>query len=515
MYPDAHPTAPGGMSQQALADELRDKHRWTEQQIAQFRGVGKAKWNLRAWSMMIEAVCQARLDREKEQKMSKPDNQPLFIGMPDTLDYIFDGHAGASPSGAERWMNCTASLGASRRFLETLSPNQQKQYAEGSAAARQGTTAHAVAEIELNLILGLIEQEAADTALMDLTYSPPDGEEYDGDMAEHVSLYTDYIQTFIDDGRTVEIEQRLSAVIPLTGDYEDEVHEIKGSGDCVVYPDDVGILHVIDYKHGEGHDVTVDENPQVRIYGLGALALLTDDEGNLTAEVNEIHYHIVQPRTTGIKVWTETLDDLLDWRDDVLAPALTAALYGVQAGATYTPSDTACQWCPANGACVALAETRIAEGRDLFDDILEAEMETGEPTLDTGLLTDDRLGELLTQANAVVKVQEALKEEAQRRLHRGVDVPGFRLVNYQPPRVWAKGADEEFSEYEDLWVKKFLSPTQAMAVLKQGGNTDMAEVAETWIEKPDLKPVISTGPKDKRKTWEGTPPEQMFEIEED
>ena len=59
----------------------------------------------------------------------------LFIGMPVTRDYIFDGHAGAGPSGAERWMNCTESLGAARRFLETLSPNQQAEFAVGGSAA--------------------------------------------------------------------------------------------------------------------------------------------------------------------------------------------------------------------------------------------------------------------------------------------------------------------------------------------------------------------------------------------
>lgn len=517
MYPNAHPTAPGGMSQQALADELRDKHGWSNADLGVFAGQGKTKWNLRAWSNMIEAVCKERLNREKEQKMNEPDKQPLvlFIGMPDTLDYIFDGHAGASPSGAERWMHCTASLGASREFLETLSPNQQRQFAEGSQAARQGTTAHKAAEIELSVVLGLIDQETADAGIMDLTFSPPDGEEYDDDMEQHVSVYTDYVQSFIDEGRTVEIEQRLSAVIGLTGDYEDEVYEIKGSGDCVVYPDDEGILHVIDYKHGEGLDVSVDENPQVRIYGLGALDLLTDDEGNLTAQVNEVHYHIVQPRTTGIKVWTETLDDLLDWRDNTLAPALTASLYGPEAGAEYVPSDETCQWCPAKGSCAALAEFSVAQGRDLFDEILSAEMETGEDGAfpETSLLSDERLGELLTQANVVVKAHEALKEEAQRRLHRGVDVPGHRLVNYQPPRVWAKGAEEEFAEYEDLWTSKFMTPTQALAVLKQAGNTEMTEVAESWIEKPQVKPVISTGPKDRRKTWEGVPPEQMFADE--
>lgn len=514
MYPNAHPTAPGGMRQDDLATELINKHRWPDLKVYEWRNSNGKGWRRGSWPEMIEAVCQERLAREKENKMS----QPLFIGMPDTHDYVFDGHAGASPSGAERWMKCTASLKASRSFLETLSPNQQREFASGSTAARQGTTAHAVGETEIRVLLGEIEQREADNRLMDLALSPPDGEEYDDDMAEHVSVYVDYVKQYIDSGYDVQIEQRLEAAVGLVGEYEDEVHVIHGSGDCVVMPEvDEPVIHVIDYKHGEGLDVDVESNPQVRIYALGALALLVDEEGNLTTDVETIQYHIVQPRTTGIKVWEESLDDLLTWRDEVLAPALTAALYDTEETA-FNPSDDTCQWCPAKGACAASAEQRIESGRELFDTMLEEEIETGEPGSfpETGLLSDERLGTLLTQANSIVKIQEVLKAEAQRRLHRGVEVPGFRLVNYQPPQVWTDKAAKALRGEDDLWIQpepSLLSPTQALVAAK--GDDERTERIKEFIHKPDRKPVISSGPNDKRSAWEGKPPESMFEIEGD
>ena len=80
---------------------------------------------------MVADLAAARAAHEAEQAALPPDQQPrpMFLGMPDTKDFIFDGHMGAGPSGAERWMHCTASLGAARSFLETLSPNQQAQFA--------------------------------------------------------------------------------------------------------------------------------------------------------------------------------------------------------------------------------------------------------------------------------------------------------------------------------------------------------------------------------------------------
>jgi hypothetical protein len=503
------------MSQQALVDELLDSHGWSEDDVQPWR---KPKgWNLRAWNEMIDAVCRERLAREKE---SKVEAQPIFIGMPDTRDYIFDGHAGAGPSGAERWMNCTESLGAARAFLETLTPNQQKAYAQGSEAARQGTTAHAAAEAEVLFLLGEITQEERDSTLMELAINPVnESEAYDADMAEHVSVYVDLISQYLDeDDRKVLVEQRVEAVIPLTFKLPDgsDYYIVKGNGDCIILPSaSEPTLTVVDYKHGEGLDVSVDGNPQVRVYGLGGLDLLTDADGNLTADIHEIEYVIVQPRLGGIKVWKESVDDLLDWRDDVLSPALTAALTGE--GATFAPSDETCHWCPARGGCAALAEQRMAAARELFDVITEAEYENGVGSFpETGSLTDARLGSLLGQIKGIIGIYEDLKDEAQRRLHRGGEVPGFHLVNYQPPRVWKEKAAERLPNSgatSILWTEpKLLSPTQALGVLKAEKIEDTS-VVENLIDKPAVRPVVAPVT-DRRKAWEGVPPEQMFKVEQ-
>jgi hypothetical protein len=206
----------------------------------------------------------------------------------------------------------------------------------------------------------------------------------------------------------------------------------------------------------------------------------------------------------------------------VLSPALTKALYGEDEGATFNPSDLACQWCPARGSCPALAEKRINDAADLFDAVVEAEFLDGPGSLPTpSTLDNQRLSDLLKQIKGLEGLYKALREEAQLRAHRGEEIPDFPLVSYTPPRKWKIEAGKEV---EAMKVVKSLSaeqkkalfkprtlvtPTQAEKIL----GPELYPALTELIEVPDKRPVISTGPGDKRKVWEGKPPEQMFEDE--
>lgn len=488
----ASPSEPGGMSQKALKQELDD------------RGVA---YNSRiSWPDLIKAVADSRLQVEREAEAAG--EELMFIRDPHSYDFRFDGHAGAGPSGAERWMNCTASLEATRAFLETLSPNQKTEFAKSSTAARQGTTAHSVAEIRLSELLGVIDSAEADSAIMDLTLSPESEEEaYSDEMEAFVSEYVDFVQQYHLDGREILVEARVSAVVELT---DGTLHEIKGSVDCGILPTEAEkALVVADLKFGNGIDVEVEANPQVRIYALGLLGELVDDEGHLP-DLDRIEYVIAQPRLGGIKTWSESVEALLDWRDDVLAPALTLALRGTEGGATYNPSDVACQWCPARGGCEALAERTVENAAELFDTIVEAEFDGGTGAFpETGLLSDERIGTLLAQINGLEKVGKDLRAEVQRRLHRGTKVPGWKMVSYTPPRRWKDHAESALEELEGLWSRKLLSPTQAVKLLEKTGDE---KALNGLIDAPAKRPVAAPEG-DRRKEWTGVPPEMMFNDE--
>lgn len=569
--PGAHPTAPGGMSQAALTKELVEKHGWSTEDAT----FPRAEWAVQIDAVCVERrnrELEVEAEMKAKPKSMTPINkailediaaelteelaevtalvddleefedllaefedvfdpephpatdpnfvqtepvkaQSMLICDPDTYDFVFDGHAGAGPSGAERWMNCTASLGAARAFLETLTPNQQIEFAGGSEAARQGTTAHAAAEAEARVVLGEIKPHEAQEIIDRLRTEPPEGEEFTDEMADYIAEYVDLIQSYAveDPTRIIRVESRVSAAIPLTGSREDEAYEVHGSADVTVYPTPKDPTLVVgDLKYGAGLDVDAEENPQARIYALGVLSELADEDGNLP-HIETITYLIIQPRLGGIKPWSESLDDLLDWRDDVLAPALTAALYGESEGAAFSPSEVACQWCPARGSCAALAEKVVADGAELFDAIVEAEV-AGEEFLETERLSDARLGALYAQIKALTNIEKSLKEETQRRLNRGAQIPGFKLVTYQPPRKWRTNAEGALAEMEELWVRKLRTPKQASDLLTKTGDE---RVLAGLIDSPEAVPVVSTGVGDKRREWAGVAPESMFGIEDE
>lgn len=463
------------------------------------------------------------MDNERAMAMAEyaEANPPIFIPITGVKDYVFDGHMGAGPSGAERWMNCTGSLDLSRQFLETLTRNQQLQFADAGKAAREGTVAHAAAETQVNLMLGNISPEEAENTLLSLTVEPEADEAYTEEMAEWITQYVDLVKQYVDAGHLVSVESRLEAGIPLPEPLPngDEVYWVAGSADFIALPtdEDPTTLTVGDLKYGDGVWVEVDENPQVRIYALGALLKVMDEDGNLPDALTTIDYHIIQPRLGGIKSWTEPLDDLLSWRDDVLAPALSAALRGLDDGAELTPGEQQCQWCPVRGNCPALAELAVERAGDLFDVINEAEL-NGEAFPETGPLSDKRLGELLKMATDLVAIKDDLKAEAERRLHRGAQVPGFCLVNYTPPRKWHDDAPEKVKKLKGLDAEQkraafkpptLLTPKQAAEALLLKGVDNAEDILKPLYDTPDKRPVVAKEG-DRRSLWTGKPPEQMF-----
>lgn len=516
--PDADPTAPAGMSLKALTKELIKRHGLPEDEVAPL-----------SWDQKIQRVCVERRKRELEAepeesllaemeaaravtKAEKEEEEarlaarpPLLILDPNSYDFTFDGHAGAGPSGSGRWMSCTASTQASREFLETLTLNQQYEFAEASEAAAEGTVAHGSAEVKALLMLGRISEEEADESLLPFygNSETPLTEE----MEEYIEEYLDLIRSYAAEGREIGVERRVAAAVPLPNG---EVHLIKGSADMTADPLPTDpVLVVADLKYGDGLEVHAEENSQARTYALGVLTEMADEEGNLPDDIERIRYHIAQPRLGGLKTWEESLDDLLTWRDEVLSPALAETLGGLEGGAKFEPSEYACQFCPAHGTCAALAEDRFTKASDFFTEVLESEV-AGANEFPAVSLSNERLAELLEQGQGVVKIVDALKAEAQRRLYRGDELPGYHLVNYTPPRKWKPEVEEVVAALDPRLVKRsLLSPTQAVKTLGE----DAAKIEE-FYETPDKRPVVAPI-NDRRKKWEGLPPESMFGKVED
>lgn len=86
---------------------------------------------------------------------------------------------------------------------------------------------------------------------------------------------------------TLLIEQRI--------DYSHIAPKGFGTADCIIYNRD--ILHIIDFKYGDGVLVEAGDNPQMILYALGAIR-------QLKIIPKTIEMTIFQPRMDNLSTWT-------------------------------------------------------------------------------------------------------------------------------------------------------------------------------------------------------------------
>ena len=134
----------------------------------------------------------------------------------------------------------------------------------------------------------------------------------------------------------IKVEQKL--------DFSQYVPEGFGTGDCVIVSDH--LLHIIDFKYGKGVKVDAHNNPQMKLYALGALTMF----GNLY-NIDEIETTIVQPRMSNLSTWTIAVKDLQHWADTELKAKAELAFAG-QGSVKYGP------WCQFS-TCNAVLRARF------------------------------------------------------------------------------------------------------------------------------------------------------------
>ena len=363
-------------------------------------------------------------------------------------DHKNRAHALLSASSSARWLKCPPSAVAA-----TMYPNAD------TAFTREGTLAHEVAEA---VAAGRIEPGNVETGeTTGVTH----------EMVDCAESYRDYIHEQITgDGATVLLEQRL--------DFSPWVPDGFGTGDCLILQDRQ--LHVIDYKYGQGVAVSAINNPQMRLYGLGAL----NDYGCIY-DIDEVVMHIFQPRLNSISVDKMTREELLAWGETVKPVAQLAA-----EGLGDYCSGEHCRFCPHAGACPHLASDclRIV---DLPDGVAKV------PTLAPWMVAD-----ILQQEGTITAWLRAVKDRALGALLNGEDIPGFKVVEGKPGnRKWTDEAqvvaalDAAGVAREEYTETKLRSPASMDKVL---GKKAAAELLADLIDRAPGTPTIAPE-SDKRK----------------
>ena len=234
-------------------------------------------------------------------------------------------HALLSPSAAHRWLNCTPSV----RLEEGIED-------KGSDFAAEGTLAHAICEQKLLTLLGRPHDEA-DKEIEEL--SP---KYHSGEMDEYTDTYKAIVMEKYNAAKVNTPDAQLLVEVRL--DFRSFLQDSFGTADAVIIADD--LMEIIDFKYGKGVKVSAFQNPQMRIYALGAL-----DEFLLEYNIKRVRMTIVQPRIDNISEDEMPVSSLTKWRDEVLRPASELAFRG---DGEQKPGEW-CRFCKVKASCKALA----------------------------------------------------------------------------------------------------------------------------------------------------------------
>lgn len=293
-------------------------------------------------------------------------------------------HATLSASGSHRWLNCPPSA-----LLEKQFPDRS------SESAREGTFAHSLGELILRdyCFPGSVDYLSEYEKLKK-------GAFYNADLEDYVRIYSDLcIEKYnaariADSGAAIMLESRL--------DYSRWVPQGFGRGDTIIISN--GVLEIIDLKFGRNVEVRAEDNPQLRLYALGAM-----NAYEFLYEFDTVRMTICQPRKGGVSEEEMPIAELIKWGESI-RPVAELAIKG---GGEFKAGEH-CQFCKAAARCRALSEYSLAL----------AKLEFQGPEL----LDDDEIADALGRLDALVKYAKALKTYALNEALNGHRWPGWKVV---------------------------------------------------------------------------------------
>ena len=373
-------------------------------------------------------------------------------------------HAILSASASHRWLNCNPSARLELEFED-----------RETSAASEGTAAHALCEHKLKRKLKLRSERPVS--------------EYDNDeMEQYTDDYVDFVMGQVvrerrrDAETQVLIEQRL--------DFSCYVPDGFGTGDCVIVSK--GRLHIIDFKYGQGVLVEAEENPQMKLYALGALR-----EFGEKYQIKKVKMTIFQPRRENVSTWEITVARLKRWAEKDLRPKAERAFKGE---GEYCPGEW-CLFCKAAIKCRARAEEKLR--------LAQSEFKL------PPLLTDAEIEDVLAKLPDIKKWAEEIQEYALQAALAGKQWRGFKLVEGRSVR---KYADEDAvikaaqsAGYTDIFKKTLLTITEMERLM---GKQEFAKILGGLVVKPAGKPTL-VADTDKREAISVSDPKNEFnEIKE-
>ena len=321
-----------------------------------------------------------------------------------------------------------------------------------TTAAAEGTAAHALCEHKLKKALKMRSKRPVS--------------EYDSDEMEQCSDgYVEYVLEKLTEAKKlcsdplVLIEQHL--------DFSKYVTDGFGTGDCLIIADDT--IHIIDFKYGQGVVVDATDNPQMKLYALGALEMYAG-----IYDIKQIALTIYQPRRNHISEWEISVDDLLEWAYTELKVKAELAYNGE---GDYCAGEW-CTFCRAAVKCRARAEAKLQL----------AQYEFAQPPL----LSDEEIEDILGKLDDLTAWAKDIKEYAEdAAINHGKKWTGFKVVEGRSVRKYTdEDAVAEVAKlhgYKDIFKQSLITITEMEKLL---GKREFNEILGDLVYKPPGKPTL-------------------------
>lgn len=360
-------------------------------------------------------------------------------------------HALLSASSASRWLVCPPSAVAAELYPEA-----------DTEFTQEGELAHEVAEW----------YASGKSKAASLNKGLDDG--VTAEMLECAEGYRDYIQEQINDNSaTILLEQRV--------DFSPWVPDGFGTADCIIIQGKT--MDVIDYKYGAGVKVSATDNPQMKLYGLGAL-----NDFGFAYDVETVRLHIFQPRMNNISVDDVSVSDLLAWAEKTVKPIAAKAYQGK---GKYQTGEH-CRFCPHAGRCRTLTK------------VCTEYVETHGMRASVPVLAAWEVADVLQTEPLVSLWLKRVKDQAFTTMMSGEEIPGYKIVEGKGARAWTNEVEVAGKLDNAGFTKEDYTKTELLSVAqmeKAIGKKKVAEILEDLIEKKAGSPTVAPE-SDKRPKWD-------------
>lgn len=398
-------------------------------------------------------------------------------------------HSKIGASSAERFWHCPGSVTV-YGHLENKS----------SFYAAEGTAAHRVAEICLK------EAIRSDTL----------PHESQPSIMKNAIIEVDGFNIKVEDGIIDAVGEYLTFLAKELEKYNSPLYRLKvevefhlkhlnkeayGTCDALIHVP-YSRLIVVDYKHGAGVPVDVEDNKQLKYYALGAYYALPKDEAE---EIYDIEMVIVQPRCVhadgGIRRTTIAVKELLKWEKE-----LQKAVDRVENKDETLLAGKHCKFCRAKAIC---PEAKNEVARLAGVDFEKVDF----TTIDIKTISPKEIAHLMQYVPFIKDWCDEILKHAHTEAERGITIPGYKLVEKRANRIWKdpeKVKEKLYIHYkEEIYEEpKLLSPAKMEKMVDKKDK----EFLETLWLKPDAgKTLVKEN--DKRKEKLPTIIEDFIDIE--